>query len=102
MYSISKVRFGVFFSSKTGSRLLLDTLNHSHHTSSQYSKEGKTCENGPIPCDQDFAFRPNEICQIRINSSYAGGEFQGDTEMLTFFIGYCSGHFIFPVFLKLL
>ena len=25
---------------------------------------------------------------------------RGDTEMLKFFIGYCSGHFIFPVFLN--
>ena len=25
---------------------------------------------------------------------------RGDTEMVDFFIGYCSGHFIFPVLLK--
>ena len=26
--------------------------------------------------------------------------FRGDTEMVNFFIGYCSGHFIFPIFLN--
>ena len=40
-YYVSKKRFWAFFSSKTGSRLLLEIYNHSRQTFSQYSKEAK-------------------------------------------------------------
>ena len=41
-----KYVLGFSFLLRQGQGLLLEILNYAHHTSSQYSKEGKTCENG--------------------------------------------------------
>ena len=41
-----KYILGFSFLLREGQDFLLELLSHSHHTSSQYSKEGKTCENG--------------------------------------------------------